>query len=304
MSLGRRFLTTGAAIPFTGSYSVDYLIIGGGGSGNSGGGGGGAGGYRNSYNNETSGANCSSLTARTMTAGDGVNYIVQIGAGGAAGANSGDTATMNASGTKGGETSFHISGFSFQVFAQGGGCGGYAASSPTSKQNGGCGGGGVFGTGQGGAGYPCHGMDGNDGSGSSPNRYSGSGGGASQGTTSGTTANGFAGLHSSITGSSVGRAGGGAPGQWGNISSTGQDGGGNGQSDGDPNTGGGGGGGGRTGGDQTSGFRNIGSGASGVIILRMPTAAYLTASTTGSPTVTTDGTDTILTYTGSGSYTS
>lgn len=304
MSLGRRFLTTGGVVPFTGSYSVDYLVIGGGGSGNSGGGGGGAGGYRNSYNNETSGANCSSLTARTMTAGDGVTYIIQIGAGGAAGTNSGDTATMNAQGTKGGETSFHISGFYFQVFAQGGGCGGYAASSPTSKQNGGCGGGGVFATGQGGAGYTCHGMDGSDGHPSSASMYSGSGGGASQGNNAHNQTNGFAGLHSSITGSDVGRAGGGAGGQWAGIGSTGQDGGGNGQSNGTANTGGGGGGGGRTGYDQTTGFRSIGNGASGVIILRMPTAAYLTASTTGSPTVTTDGTDTILTYTGSGTYTS
>jgi hypothetical protein len=35
--------------------------------------------------------------------------------------------------------------------------------------------------------------------------------------------------------------------------------------------------------------------------LRMPTASY-SSSTTGSPTVTTDGTDTILTYTGDGTY--
>jgi hypothetical protein len=34
----------------------------------------------------------------------------------------------------------------------------------------------------------------------------------------------------------------------------------------------------------------------------MPTADY-SGTTTGSPTVTTDGTDTILTYTSSGSYT-
>jgi hypothetical protein len=34
----------------------------------------------------------------------------------------------------------------------------------------------------------------------------------------------------------------------------------------------------------------------------MPTASYSTT-TSGSPTVTTDGTDTILTFTGSGSYT-
>jgi hypothetical protein len=40
----------------------------------------------------------------------------------------------------------------------------------------------------------------------------------------------------------------------------------------------------------------------GVVILRMLTSKY-SGTTTGSPTVTTDGTDTILTYTGSGTYT-
>jgi len=45
-----------------------------------------------------------------------------------------------------------------------------------------------------------------------------------------------------------------------------------------------------------------GSGGSGVVILRMPTANY-SNTTTGSSTVTTDGTDTILTYNSSGTYT-
>ena len=45
-----------------------------------------------------------------------------------------------------------------------------------------------------------------------------------------------------------------------------------------------------------------GSGGSGVVILRMATANY-TGITTNSPTVTTDGTDTILTFTSSGTYT-
>jgi hypothetical protein len=43
-------------------------------------------------------------------------------------------------------------------------------------------------------------------------------------------------------------------------------------------------------------------GGSGIVILRMLTANY-TGTTTGSPTVTTDGSDTILTFTSSGSYT-
>jgi hypothetical protein len=44
------------------------------------------------------------------------------------------------------------------------------------------------------------------------------------------------------------------------------------------------------------------SGGSGVVILRMATANY-SGTTTGSPTVTTSGSDTILTFNASGSYT-
>ena len=47
---------------------------------------------------------------------------------------------------------------------------------------------------------------------------------------------------------------------------------------------------------------NLPTGGSGVIILRLPTADY-SSTTTGSPTVTTDGTDTVIKFTGSGSYT-
>ena len=60
------------------------------------------------------------------------------------------------------------------------------------------------------------------------------------------------------------------------------------------NTGGGGGGTGEGG----SGA----AGGKGVVILSMPTANY-TGTTTGSPTVTTSGSNTILQFTGSGSYT-
>ena len=45
-----------------------------------------------------------------------------------------------------------------------------------------------------------------------------------------------------------------------------------------------------------------GAGGAGVVILRMPTANY-SGTTTGSPTVTTSGSDTIIKFTGSGSYT-
>ena len=45
-----------------------------------------------------------------------------------------------------------------------------------------------------------------------------------------------------------------------------------------------------------------GNGGSGIVILSIPTASY-TGTTTGSPTVSTSGANTILKFTGSGSYT-
>jgi hypothetical protein len=62
------------------------------------------------------------------------------------------------------------------------------------------------------------------------------------------------------------------------------------------NTGGGG------GGNHSTGLG--GTGGSGVVILRVPTSDYnQSGGTTGSPTVSIDGTDTIIKFTGSGSYT-
>ena len=56
-------------------------------------------------------------------------------------------------------------------------------------------------------------------------------------------------------------------------------------------------------GDQESGNSRAGvSGGSGVVILRVPTDSY-SGTTTGSPTVSTDGTDTIIKFTASGTYT-
>ena len=64
---------------------------------------------------------------------------------------------------------------------------------------------------------------------------------------------------------------------------------------GSSNTGGGGGAGTQGGGDGANG-------GSGRVILRMPTSKY-SGTTSGSPSVTTSGSDTILSYTSSGSYT-
>jgi len=98
-----------------------------------------------------------------------------------------------------------------------------------------------------------------------PGNASGTGGGAGASGASGGT-----GLASSITGSSVTR------GQGGNAPAT-------------ANTGNG-------------GNKDGGNGQSGVVILRLATADY-TGTTTGSPTVTTDGTDTVIQFNSSGSYT-
>jgi hypothetical protein len=49
-------------------------------------------------------------------------------------------------------------------------------------------------------------------------------------------------------------------------------------------------------------IHNSGAGGSGVVILSIPTADY-SSTTTGSPTVTTSGANTILQFNGSGSYT-
>jgi hypothetical protein len=61
----------------------------------------------------------------------------------------------------------------------------------------------------------------------------------------------------------------------------------------------GGGGGGTAGGVGNSSY---GAGGSGVVILRMPTSNY-SGTTTGSPTASTDGSDTILIFNGNGTYT-
>jgi hypothetical protein len=56
------------------------------------------------------------------------------------------------------------------------------------------------------------------------------------------------------------------------------------------------------GGTNTGANRDGGAGGSGVVILRVPTASY-SGTTSGSPTVSTSGTDTILVFNASGSYT-
>ena len=149
--------------------------------------------------------------------------------------------------------------------AIGGGGGGFTS---TNGSNGGSGGGGGGPSSAGGSGVA--------GQGNSGGANAGGGGGAGgAGGTAGVAGAGFA---SSITGSSITYAVGGSS---------------NGVS-GAANTG--------TGGGAWTGAGNSGAGGSGVVILSIPTANY-SGTTTGSPTVTTSGSNTILKFTASGSYT-
>ena len=283
------------------TYSIDFLVVAGGGSGGSAdqngthsGGGGGAGGYRTS----------------TQTVNPGVAITVTVGDGGAV------SGSYN-NGNPGSNSSISGTGLTTITSAGGGGGDGAGGSSPGSAGAGGSGGGASGNEGNaGGAGNtpstsPSQGNKGGDVGGSADGGGCGGGGASAAGTNStgnGATVGG-AGTASSITGSSVTRAGGGGGGGNVNVNagaSGGSGGGGTGgnfqSTNGTPgttNTGGGGGG-----GPTAEGSTGVtaGSGGKGVVILSVPTAFY-SGTTTGSPTVTTSGSNTIMQFNGSGSYT-
>ena len=252
-----------------GPYSVDFLVAaGGGGGGPYIDGGGGAGGLRTSYGS-TSGGGASAETDLILS--PGTQYAITIGGGGA-GAILSPTNDNPANGNN--------SIFSTITSIGGGAASGFGT---FSAQNGGSGGGTRYQTSPVGQGTVGQGFAGGLGNPTSTT-YGGGGGGAA-GVGNG-TGNGQAGLGLavSITGSSLTYSTGGA----GGIAASG-----NGVS-GANNTGNGG---------QGNGQQDVGgNGGSGIVILRMPTANY-SGTTTGNPTVSTDGTDTILTYTSSGTYT-
>jgi hypothetical protein len=288
-------------------YSIDFLVVaGGGGGGCRIAGGGGAGGYRTSTQSVTAG------TVITVTVGDGGN----------------GSSSPTVIGANGSNSSISGSGLT-TITSAGGGGGGSSDNSNTAittGANGGSGGGGgrlwtVNTGGNGGSGNtpstsPSQGNNGgrNGNGGSGTAGASGGGGGASAvggdggaGSPS-TGGNGGNGTASSITGSSVTRAGGGGGG--GRLddaipAGTGGTGGGaDGQrsnsvaNSGTANTGGGGGGAGYNGDPSGAG----GNGGKGVVILSLPTANY-SGTVTGSPTESTSGSNKILVFNGSGSYT-
>ncbi len=248
---------------------VSFLIVAGGGGGKGGpsaGSGGGAGGLISGTAN---------LLASTV-------YTVTVGAGGTGGSTGspGNNSSISSVGTATGGGGGVVNGTDGN--SGGSGSGGSQAAHP----------GGAGTTGQGNAG----------GAGATSAAGGGGGAGAVGADASvNTGGNGGNGTASSITGASVTYAGGG--GGSGDVTkgTGGTGGGGDGNTDGNSgaagtaNTGGGGGGGGGTGGGG-------GAGGSGVVILSVPTALY-SGITTGSPTVTTSGANTILQFNASGSYT-
>jgi hypothetical protein len=269
------------------TYSIDFLVVAGGGSGGgNNGGGAGAGGYRTS----------------TQSITTGTTITVTVGGGGAS-----KPYTSPYSGNKGIDSS--ISGSGITTITSAGGGGGVGAGETPVGRDGGSGGGGSRNAGTQGSGNtpstsPSQGNNGGDGA-SAPSYGGGGGGGAgavgSAANASNGGGDGGAGTTSSITGSSVTYAGGGG-GSFGGVGTGGSGGAGGGTAgtnntpsgNGTANTGGG-----------SGGLNNTtnGSGGSGVVILSMPDADYSTT-TTGSPTVATGVSGkTVLTFTGSGSYT-
>jgi len=274
-------------------YSVDYLVVAGGGAGGGAyqSGGGGAGGM---------------LTGTASFIG-GTVYTTTVGAGG--------SGVASGTGNSGSDSSLSGSGLS-TITASGGG-GGRDYRQDSNGVSGGSGGGcgtGVSTTRTGGTGTSGQGNNGGGAvaasGGTAP--YNGGGGGGK--TTVGadaaslSTGNGGSGGTSSITGSSVTYAGGGGGSMYTAGYGTthglgGSGGGGNGGRDrdfnsgtaGTTNTGGGGGG-------AISSNSAGNAGGSGVVILSVPTANY-SGTTTGSPTITTSGSNTIIKFTGTGSYT-
>jgi hypothetical protein len=265
-----------ASVTPAADVSVQALVIAGGagGAGQSeqSCGGGGAGGFRSSSN---------------LQLVPGQSYTVTVGAGGAGG--NGTNGTSGSSSTLSSITS------------AGGGGGGRQTNTGLSGGSGGGSGGGASGFGAGNTPSTTPAQGNNGGTSDGPTTGGGGGGAGSAGGngSGGYGGAGGSGASSSITGSAVTYAGGGGGG--GNNGALGGSGGG-GNGGGYYNPGSvtsgeaskGAGGGGLTAGGQA------GSGGSGLVIIRSAVAA---ASTTGSPTVTTVGGDTVYTFTGSGSIT-
>ena len=312
------------------TYEIDYLVVAGGGQGgDQHGGGGGAGGLKNSFRGEKSGGGLSAfMPIRTAK---GVTYTITVGAG------SGNSHPGGGQdGANGSASSIAGTGGFTTISCTGGGGGAGHHDGGAQGQSGGSGGGSGL-TGSGGHGDNNMGFGGGDnpGNGYASWPQNGGGGGGAGGPGGNPAMNsrpnnneygafGGEGVFSTITGTPTGYAGGGSGGSHvphspnagvvhngdpraghqinigaryggadGGLGNTAPAANGN---NAPANLGGGGGGSGVAGGA-------CGGGGSGIVILRMPTA-YYTGTITGSPTVTTDGSDTVVKFTGSGTYVS
>jgi hypothetical protein len=287
-SWGTPTVTATVANTTTTSYTMTYLVAGGGGAGGGainsyGAGGGGAGGY---------------LTG-SLTAVGGYAYTMTVGGGGGGSfanpGNVGGTSTIS-------QSTLSPIGL---VISYGGGGG--AGGTLVNGLNGGSGGGGGSGS-QSAGGLGGLGVSGQGNNGGARQVWEGNlgGGGGGSAGAGGTSGAGGGASSSSITGSSVARAGGGGGSQAGAGGGGGATNGANGNaSPATSNTGSGGGGGAHAAASGDPFLTSIGfggNGGSGVIIISVPTANY-TGTTTGSPSVTTSGANTIMQFNSTGSYT-
>ena len=286
----------------TQSYGVTatYLIVGGGGSGGV---------------NSTGGGGAGGLLTGTTNLAAGTIYTITVGGGGAS--TSSPSQGSGIGGINGTDSSILGGTLGVTLSARGGGAAGLYNNTAS---NGGSGGGGGGGVGVGGLGIAGQGNNGGTGPG-------GGGGAGAAGTnfagswpSSGTSGSGGIGATTTLitttqaTSYSVGQVsggsvyfaggGGGAGDSRGVAGGSGGLGGGGGGSassgvngsNGSTNTGGGGGG-----ASYGSPQGNSGAGGSGVVIISLPSG--FAATTTGTPTVTINGTNTVYTFTGSGTFT-
>ncbi len=279
-SVGTSSLTINSLASVPENNFIEYLVIaGGGGGGSTHAGGGGAGGYRCSVAGEFSGGSISAEQFFVPNSTGNISVVVGNGGAGHPGGSN-----NSGRGSSGQNSSFG------NIVATGGGGGGAGYNASAALQlglTGGSGGGGgatqtstnALPKAGGSAASPTQGFDGGTGFGNSSGSQTtgGGGGGAGQRGNDGNTGtpqpprgNGGNGLTSSITGSSITRAGGGGGGGWNNnfvpIGGTGGGGTGTSNGAGSPgaaNTGSGGGGGG-------GGWGRGGNGGSGIVIVRYP----------------------------------
>lgn len=270
-------------------YSTDYLVVAGGGGGGRAEASGGSG--------ASGGGGAGGMLTGTTSLTPGTTYTVTVGGGGAGGG-------VSSRGTSGNNSVFGA------LTATGGGGGGSGGNSSLRNglSGGSGGGGGIYlnSQGTGGSGTSGQGNAGGNSASSGNNSGGGGGAGAAGGTPTSIGGVGGNGASSSITGSAVTYAGGGGGAGYNNTGASGGTGGGGnggtnagGAGNGTANRGGGGGGAGM---DASGVSGSAGNGGTGIVIISVPTSRY-TGTTTGSPTVTTNGSNTVLQWTTSGSYT-